>query len=153
MSRHRNNFIKSHKKLVVLVSILGVFLLIILGTLIYGRIIISEMRSVANSFPTENSWIKKYDIAHAPGVCIDIECPSYSKGWELPAPLTEAELNSLVARGAERASVKTNVCTINASGNLSICEKEYSQKGYHVVIRYDSKTVATPQELSIEIKR
>lgn len=153
MAKQRNNLMRAHKKLVILASALLIILVLVIGFLVYRQIVVSEMRNLADEFPTNQSWVLKYDIARAPDACIDTECPSYSRIWELPSPLTESNVDDLTTQGAHGAPVETINRSFDDAGRLTVYEKQYTEKGYYIVIKYIGRTQNTNQELSLNIKK
>lgn len=153
MNKPHTGFLRTHKNIVVLIFILLAISGVIIGYLVYRQFVVTEMRSLANGFTLDDSWTLKYDIARPPDMCIDIECPSYTKIWDSPMPLSRSQFTDLVVRSADTAPIKTNTCVENDVGNLAVCEKEYDRNGYRIIIRYDNKTVTTGQELSLTVRR
>ena len=154
MTKKRSNFISAHKKLAVIVAVLLFLVIAVAARLMYECTVVSEMRAIGDSFQPDASWSLKYNNATPPHlVCIDIECPRYSRGWTVPVAISKAEFAKIVKRSADKNLVKTNTCVERTDNSILVCEMEYMVDNYRLLVRYDSQTLVAGQELSIEVKK
>lgn len=143
MTKQRSNFIRSHKKLLITSSILVLILSVFAGRMLYERAVVNEMQSVADQLQPTSSMIDQRDYIVSPSlVCVgDEPCPMLDRSWNVTKPLSIESFKNLLGSSGITSTI-TGTCAPDprTSGNVTLCEANYTTDNYRVKISYDAIT-------------
>lgn len=149
-----SRFCHKHKKLSVFLIVFSVLFVAVLGRFLYEYSIYNDMRSIANQFKPDSTFVNQHDYFVWPSLlCIgDEPCPMYERSWSVHNAVTKAHLTDLLNR-SDIQSTLNGTCTpkSGAIGYTSLCETTYTSKGYQVSIAYD--TVASDRTKDVIMLR
>lgn len=95
----------------------------------------AHIESVADQFKAPSSWKLVGSYSKPPStVCLEGSCPSLSRTWTTPTPLTEEELSAVTKQSGWGDLVTENDCE---SREDYVCPLRGTVSGYHIYVGVD----------------
>ena len=147
MVKKSSNFIRAHKKLVIISGILALVFALIVGRIVYDNIVVSDMRNIANQVIVPGEWSLTSEHHMAPLIlCMaDEPCPHYVKSWKVSGLVTDKVLDNIVGSSKLPVSESTYCMKLGETEYISTCTKTSYYHNFKVSIFYtldstDTKT-------------
>lgn len=97
-----------------------------------------EIVSLADQFKPGLDWTLRQEHVEPPrSFCIDVDCPSVSKGWSLSKKIDRQQFENIASIGNSRLTLSDD-CFKNEAA-VDFCDATGTVNGYEVTLTYTSQ--------------